>query len=83
MKKLFIIFILFVNVLPTMALQLQESQIQRIQSSGQRTKIYSSTGSLMGYREVKNNGTIATYNRYHQKTGYYKQDGSRVKYYTK
>lgn len=66
--------------------------IQKTYSDGSSTgygqidkpiKIYNSSGSLVEYREPKNNNTVATYNRYHQRTGYYKQQGSKLKYYPK
>lgn len=79
MKKFLVLFTLVSISLPVSAVQMQQSQINQ-QSGG---RIYSSSGSLVEYRETKNNGTTATYNRYHQKTGYYKQQGSKLKYYPK
>lgn len=84
-KNILILLILCSIAMPVMA-------IQKTFSDGSPTgygqidkpiKIYSSSGSLIEYREPKNNNTVATYNRYHQRTGYYKKQGGKVKFYKK
>ena len=79
MKKLLILLILIFMPIQVIAIQTSDNQLKNITNTSKSLKVYSH-GSLLEYREVKNNGTIATYNRYHQKTGYYKQDGSKIKY---
>lgn len=84
-KKLFVLCVLFaLTSSQGFSLQLQESQLAKISGSSEKqVKIYNSRGSLQGYMKPQNNGTIKTYNKYHQYNGYYKKDGSKVKYYTK
>lgn len=71
MKKILTILAVVMIALPVNAIQ---------QSSNSKVKVYSSTGSLMEYRETQSNGNIKTYNKYHQYTGVYKQDGGKIKY---
>ena len=52
-------------------------------SYSESTKIYDKNGSLQGYNKPQSNGTVKTYNKYNQLTGYYKKSGSKVKYYPK
>lgn len=80
MKKIIIALALIGCILPANAYQLQESQI-KAQSSKQ--KIYSSTGSLVEYREVQRNGQVKVYNRYHQAIGTYKKVGGKIIYKSK
>lgn len=76
MKK-FLTILALIIMLPANAIQQQKGQSS---SSNSRVKVYSSTGSLMEYRETQSNGNIKTYNRYHQYTGAYKKDGGKLKY---
>lgn len=39
-------------------------------SYSESTKIYDSNGSLQGYNKPQSNGTVKTYNKYNQYTGY-------------
>lgn len=63
--------------LPIQAIQLQESQIK---AQAGKQKIYSSTGSLLEYRETQRNGQVKVYNRYHQAVGTYKKVGRKIIY---
>lgn len=62
MKKFLTILALIAVALPVNAIQQSNTQNS---SSNNKTKVYSSTGSLMEYRETQSNGNIKTYNRYH------------------
>lgn len=77
MKKFITILAVVMIALPANAIQQSSTQNS---SSNNKTKVYSSTGSLMEYRETQSNGNVKTYNRYHQYTGVYKQDGGKIKY---
>lgn len=84
-KNILILLILCSVATPAMAMQTSYSDGS---STGygqidKPIKIYNSSGSLSEYRVPQNNKTVRTYNKYHQYTGYYKRDGSKIKYHLK
>lgn len=85
-KKLFVLNVLFaLTAQSSFCLQLQESQIQKINSSGgsNTTKIYDAHGSYQYKLVQKPNGQTRRYGKTGSFEGYYKTQGNKVKFYTK
>lgn len=87
MKKNFLILLILCSIVaPATAMQktFSDGSSTGYEQPQKAEKIYNEHGSLVEYRVAKNNNTVVTYNRYHQKTGYYKrQEGGKIKYYRK
>lgn len=85
--KRFIILVAFLIMATATAQAYQYNQYASAttptSSYSETTKIYDNNGSLQGYNKRQSNGTVKTYNKYNQYTGYYKKSGSKVKYYPK
>lgn len=85
MKKFIISIILLFATMQAQAYEYNQysSATAPTSSYSESTKIYDKNGSLQGYNKPQPNGTVKTYNKYNQVTGYYKKSGSKVKYYPK
>lgn len=83
-KKILILFILCLFSVPVLAVQEKfGGNPTEYSQSDKTTKIYNKHGSYQYKLVQKPNGQTRVYNKTGSFQGYYKKDGSKIKYYPK